>query len=77
MSYIINIWDVYDFCATHGRIIPHYEDSEGHFTKFHCADKRHDDSDIVVCSISAQIQEIYFSIKISSHFVFGRESNAQ
>lgn len=34
-------------------------------------------SDIVVCSISAQIQEIYFSIKISSHFVFGRESNAQ
>lgn len=56
MSYIINIWEIHDFCASHGRVIPHYSDSQGHFTKFHCADRSHDASDIIICSEGQGVQ---------------------
>ena len=67
MSYIINIWDLHDFCATHGRIFPHYDDNEGHFTKFHCADKMHDDSDIVICSEGQGVQTGNFLGLLTMH----------
>jgi len=56
MSYIINIWELHDFCYSHGRVIPHYYDNEGHFTKFHCADRRHDDSETIICSDGQGVQ---------------------
>ena len=56
MSYIINTWDLHDFCYSHGRVIPHYFDNEGHFTKFHCADRRHDNSETIICSEGQGVQ---------------------
>lgn len=56
MSIILNYWNLHDFCYTHGRVIPHCYDNEGHFTEFHCADKRHDDSETIICSEGQGVQ---------------------
>ena len=56
MSIIVNTWLLRDFCLTHGRVIPHDMDKEGHFTEFHCADKRHDDSETIICSDEQGVQ---------------------
>ena len=50
MSKIINHWELRDFCYTHGRVIPHITSNDGAFTRFHCADKSHDDSETIICS---------------------------
>lgn len=50
MSIIVRTWELRDFCGSHGRVIPHCIDEEGHFTVFHCADKSHDDSSNIICS---------------------------
>lgn len=50
MSIIRKYWDLPDFCYTHGRVIPHTNGVSSEFTEFHCADKRHDNSENVVCS---------------------------
>ena len=50
MSIIRKYWELPDFCYTHGRVIPHTNGVSAEFTKFHCADKRHDDYENVVCS---------------------------
>lgn len=50
MSTIVNIWLLKDFCATHGRVVPHYTDEKGHFTEFHCTDMQNNDSETIICS---------------------------
>lgn len=50
MSIIVRTWELRDFCGSHGRVIPHCTDVEGHFTVFHCADRSHDDSPNIICS---------------------------
>ncbi len=50
MSIISNYWELSSFCYTHGRVIPHTKGDSVDFTKFHCADKQHDDSENVICS---------------------------
>lgn len=50
MKRIVNTWELRDFCYTHGRVIPHTNGITADFNSFHCADKRHDDSNTIVCS---------------------------
>lgn len=50
MRRIVQIWELHDFCHSHGRVIPHTNGMSVEFTRFHCADRRHDDSNTVVCS---------------------------
>ena len=50
MKKIIRSWELHDFCYTHGRVIPHLKGNSTKFTTFHCADKRHDDSETIICS---------------------------
>lgn len=50
MSIIRNHWKLHDFCATHGRVIPHNNGDSADFTVFHCADRSHDNSENIRCS---------------------------
>ena len=50
MKRIVRICDLYDFCFGHGRIIPHTVGGSIEFTRFHCADRSHDDSETIICS---------------------------
>lgn len=50
MKRIVRIWDLHDFCYSHGRIIPHTVGGSIEFTRFHCADRSHDDSETIICS---------------------------
>ena len=50
MKRIVRIWDLHDFCYSHGRIIPHTVGGSIEFTRFHCADRAHDDSETIICS---------------------------
>ena len=47
MRNIVRYWELQDFCRTHGRVIPTNVNSENKFSSFYCADKSHDDSEIV------------------------------
>lgn len=50
MKRIVRTWELHDFCHSHGRIIPHTVGGSTEFTKFHCADRSHDDSETIICS---------------------------
>jgi hypothetical protein len=50
MKRIIRTWELHDFCHSHGRIIPHTVGGSTEFTRFHCADRSHDDSETIICS---------------------------
>ncbi len=50
MKRIRNIWELHDFCYTHGRVIPLTRGNSKEFTSFYCADRSHDDSNIIDCS---------------------------
>ena len=49
MKQISKYWKLTDFCASHGRVVPHTNGGLV-FSKFHCEDSRHDPSDTIVCS---------------------------
>ncbi len=50
MKRIVRTWELHDFCHSHGRVIPHTVGGSTEFTKFHCADRSHDDSETIICS---------------------------
>lgn len=50
MKRIVRIWELRDFCYSHGRVIPHTIGGSTDFTRFHCADRSHDDSATIICS---------------------------
>lgn len=50
MKRIVRTWELHDFCHSHGRIIPHTIGGSTEFTRFHCADRSHDDSETIICS---------------------------
>lgn len=50
MKRIVRTWGLHDFCHSHGRIIPHTIGGSTEFTRFHCADRSHDDSETIICS---------------------------
>ena len=50
MKRILKYWELHDFCYTHGRVIPHTAYNSIDFRSFHCADRRHDDSETIVFS---------------------------
>ena len=50
MKRLVRTWDLHDFCYSHGRIIPHTVGGSIEFTRFHCADRSHDDSETIICS---------------------------
>lgn len=50
MKRIVRTWELHDFCHSHGRVIPHTIEGSTEFTKFHCADRSHDDSETIICS---------------------------
>lgn len=67
MKRIVRIWDLHDFCYTHGRVIPHTKGSSKEFTNFHCADKSHDDSETIICSEGIGVCEATISGILSMH----------
>lgn len=50
MKRIVRTWELHDFCHSHGRVIPHTVGGSNEFTRFHCADRSHDDSETIICS---------------------------
>jgi len=67
MKIIEKYWELPDFCYTHGRVIPHNAYNSKEFTSFHCADKRHDDSETIRCSEGIGVCEATFSGILSMH----------